>query len=270
MSVYLDGHGFGTAWHDLVTDHYRGYLPRMTDYHLHVYFEISLILSGNVRVLLPGLAESGTDCRLVLMRPRTPHFIVCEPNLLYERRNVLFSGDFIVNYVPEWQRLSSVFGKDGMVHSITAEECREYNDLIIRLEQESDPFRRRLHLLMLLSLIADRMEATGEMKEPPAHITEALAYITEHSNERIVASELAWRLGVGRTTLMTSFKKYTGTTVNEYVLQCRLKNAIRYLRQGLTEQQTAELCGFSDACNLIRSFKRYFKITPKQYLLKQG
>lgn len=266
MSVYLDGHGFGVSWHDLTTDSYEGYLPRMTDYHMHDYYEISLIISGNVKVLLPGLAESSTQSKLVLMRPRTPHFIVCEPNMLYKRKNILFSKEFIANYVPEWQRLGAVFGKDGTVQKISAEECAEYVALVEKIQAEDDLFRRRLYLLMLLSLIADRMEVAGEINEPPAYVTGALSHITEHYGEKIVAANLAWKLGIGRTTLMTAFKKYTGTTINEYVLQCRLKNAIRLLRSGMTEQQAAEVCGFSDACNLIRSFKRYFKMTPKQYL----
>lgn len=65
---------------------------------------------------------------------------------------------------------------------------------------------------------------------------------------------------------MTGFKKYTGTTLNEYLLRCRLKAAVELLQNGKNEQQTAEECGFTDACNLIRSFKRHFGITPKKYL----
>ena len=270
MSVYLDEHGFGTLWHQFTTDSYTGYAQRMSDYHMHDYFEISLIISGDVKVLLPKTAESGTESKLVLMRPRTPHFIVSEPSRLYSRLNVLFSSDFIANYVPEWQKLSSVFGKDGTVQRITPKECEEYISLIHKMQAETDEFRIRLHLLMFLSLIADRMETSGEMDEPPAHVTGALSYITEHYNEKIVAIDLAWQLGVGRTTLMTAFKKYTGTTVNEYVLQCRIKNALRMLREGATEQSTAEACGFSDVCNLIRTFKRYFKMTPRQYLNANG
>ncbi len=270
MSVYLDGHGLGTTWNDLTTDHYEGYLPRMTDYHMHDYYEISLILSGNVKVLLPGLVESSTQQKLVLMRPRTPHFIVCEPNILYRRSNVLFTGDFIANYVPEWQRLLSVFVKNGTVRHICERECAEYVELIEKINCEHDLFRRRLHLLMFLSLLADRMGETGEPDPLPTFVTGALQHISTHYGDRIVAAELASKLNVGRTTLMTSFKKYTGKTVNEYVLQCRLKHAVRLLREGKTEQQTAEVCGFSDACNLIRAFKRYFGLTPRQYLQTHG
>ena len=266
MSVYLDENGFGKTWNTFLTDSYRGHHPRMTDYHMHDYYEISLILEGHVKVLLPGHAESGTGSKLVLMRPRTPHFIVNDPSVLYARHNVLFAGEFVANYVPEWQRLLAVFEKNGCVRHLTSAECAEYSTLIDRMEEEKDPFRIRLHLLLFLSLIADRMETLGEINEPPAYVTGALAHITEHFAEKIVAAELAWTLGVGRTTLMTAFKKYTGTTVNDYVLQCRLKNAIQLLKSGMTEQEAAEACGFSDACNLIRAFKRHFKTTPRRYI----
>ena len=270
MPVQLDGHGFETHWHHIKTDSYEGYLPRMTDYHMHDYYEISLILSGDVKVLLPGIAESSTHSKLVLMRPRTPHFIVCTPNMLYKRRNLLFSGEFVTNYIPEWQKLTAIFGKDGTVQHVSPAECAEYEELIDKIENETDLLRKRLYLLLLLSLISERMEATGEISEPPYYVTGALSHISEHYGEKIVAADLAWKLGIGRTTLMTAFKKYTGTTLNEYLLQCRIKNAVRMLRDGMTEQQAAEACGFSDACNLIRSFKHYFKMTPKQYLAKHG
>lgn len=270
MSVYLDEHGFKKIWDHIMTDRYEGYLPRMTDYHMHDYYEISLIISGNVKVLLPEIAESSAQSKLVLMRPRTPHFIVCEPNILYSRKNILFSGEFVANYVPEWQRLLAVFGKNGTVQKLSPEECAEYIALADRIEAESDFFRKRLYLLLFLSFIAERMTASGEIHAVPAFVTGALQHITEHFHEKIVAADLAGQLGVGRTTLMTAFKKYTGTTLNEYILQCRLKNAVRLLQSGMTEQQAAEICGFSDACSLIRAFKRYFQMTPRKYITSVG
>ena len=266
MAVYLDRHGFGSEWNTFMTDSYCGHHPRMTDYHMHDYYEISLILEGDVKVLLPGLAESSTDSLVVLMRPRTPHFIVNDPATLYRRRNVLFSGDFIANYVPESHRLTSIFEKDGALQRLTPQECAEYTELIDKMEHETDLFRIRLYLLTFLSLIADRIKASGKAEEPPAHVTGALSYIAEHYADKIVASDLAWQLGIGRTTLMTAFKKYTGTTLNDYILQCRFKHAIEILSTGVTEQQAAEGCGFSDASNLIRTFKRRFGMTPRQYL----
>ena len=79
------------------------------------------------------------------------------------------------------------------------------------------------------------------------------------------AGGLAWKLGIGRTTLMTAFKSYTGSTLQEHILRYRLSKAIKMLSSGLTEQVVAEACGFGDPCTLIRSFKKVTGMTPREY-----
>ena len=76
MAVELNNLEFGTRWTDFYTDYYEGYRPNMSDYHMHEYYEISLILSGDVKVLLPQSVQSGTMSRLVLTRPMTSHLIL--------------------------------------------------------------------------------------------------------------------------------------------------------------------------------------------------
>lgn len=48
----------------------------MTDYHMHEYYEISLILSGNVNILLNDKVESCATAKLVLLAPLTSHYIL--------------------------------------------------------------------------------------------------------------------------------------------------------------------------------------------------
>lgn len=266
MSVTLDVHGFRELWQDITLDKYEGYYPNMTDYHMHEYYEISLIISGNVNVLLKDKAVSSQTAKLVLLPPLAPHYIYCEPDLLYSRRNVLFSGEFLRDNPNEWKMLSRIFGKNGVVLTIEEGQCETYLALVKQIEKEENLFRRRLLLLLFLSLISDNMQEQGVAFDIPEFVTEALSIISTGFKERIVAEDLAKRLKVGRTTLMTGFKKYTGTTLNEYLLRCRLKAAVEMLQNGKNEQQTAEECGFGDACNLIRCFKRQFSKTPKQYI----
>ncbi|MBQ8248314.1 MAG: helix-turn-helix domain-containing protein, partial [Clostridia bacterium] len=38
------------------------------------------------------------------------------------------------------------------------------------------------------------------------------------------------------------------------------------LRDGATQQYTAEQCGFGDASNLIRAFRRHYGTTPGKYI----
>ena len=270
MPANIENFGFGAEWSDFYSDTYEGYRPNMSDYHMHGYYEISLILSGDVKVILPTRLQQGTQSRLVLTRPMTSHLIVCEPHLLYKRVNLYFSNEFLADYVPEWKQLLKVFGKNGRVLPLTEQETDIFLTLIENVRHERDIFRRRLLLLLFLSKANDLLQNEQEpLEELPTYVTGALTYLQEHYAEKIVASELAWRLGIGRTTLMTEFKHYTGSTLNNYLTRCRLKQAIRCLRAGQTEQNAAENCGFGDACNLIRAFRRHFGTTPGRYLNKR-
>ena len=267
MSANLDNLEYRKRWNDLHIDYYEGYRSNMADFHMHEYYEISLIISGNVKVLLSDGAHQGTESRIVLTSPATPHFIACSEDILYRRVNVLFSEDFIDTYSPENKKLFTVFGKNGQTFTITEDQCAESTEIIDKMKAEQNPFRQKLLLLYLLSFIAD-IKGDDSQTEIPPYITGAITYIGTHYNEKIVASELAWKLGIGRTTLMTAFKSYTGSTINNYVMRCRLRHAIRMLSSGKTEQETAEACGFGDTCSLIRSFKKAFGTTPKQYIQK--
>lgn len=125
-------------------------------------------------------------------------------------------------------------------------------------------------ILMFLSLASERLQNGQEsVEELPSYITNAFSYLQEHYAEKIVTADLAWHLGVGRTTLMTDFKYYTGSTLNAYLTRLRLRFAIGCLRDGQTEQTAAESCGFGDACNFIRAFRRHFNTTPRRYLRAQ-
>ncbi len=267
MAVNLDNMLYRHGWHNCHVDYYEGYRTQMLDFHAHDYYEISLILSGYVKVFLSDHVQEGTESRIVLSSPQTPHFIYRNPDVFYSRLNLLFFHEYLADYVPEWELLRTVFGKSGRVITLRAEQTAFCKEKIRKIECESEPFRQRLLILCLLSHLSELVGSDATTSSQiPHYVTEALTYIGEHYPEKILAEDLAWKLGIGRTTLMTAFEKHTGSTLGDYLMRCRVKNATRMLRTGLTEQGAAEACGFGDVCNLIRAFKRCHGMMPRQYL----
>lgn len=265
MDAKLAKYGFKSTWDDIFIDSYEGYYPNMTDYHMHEYFEISIIISGNVNVLLSNNVESSTHSKIVLLPPFTPHYIYCEPDILYKRINICFSPEFIDLYSPEWKTAMHLFSKDGTVLKLSEDDRKHYIEITKKLEKETSIYRKKLLLMYLISLISENVQSLGEFTNLPGYITDALSYISTHYKEKIIADQLAQKIGISRTTLMTTFKKHTGTTVNDYLLGCRLKNAILLLQKGEKLTYVAEECGFTDAPNLIRCFKKHFGTTPAKY-----
>ena len=254
-----------TSWENIHIKYRESCSSPVDDFHEHDYYEINFIISGNIKILLPDCADEGTGSRIVLTAPNTPHFVSCRSNLLYSRFYLLFSKDFIDRCNLDWRSLLDLFGRKGRVVSVTPEQLDFCRMLIGRLETETNLLRQKLIVLYLLSYINEFADHSVSVAIP-SYMMQALSYIEEHYHEKLRAEDIAQKLHIGRTTLITNFKKYTGFTLNHYIVQCRLKKVVILLRQGKTESEIAEQCGFGDISCLIRSFKKHFGATPGEYL----
>lgn len=242
----------------------ESYYPIMFDFHKHEHYELSVILSGNVNAFTERSSASGTAPKLVLSPPNTAHYINCFPDTLYKRANVSFLPDFISGDVESYTQLTNAFKKGGVVMEITSEDAVLLHSLILKIKVEPDLFRKKLILLYLISKINDLDK--NKRQDLPEFIIKAINFVSEHYSEKITAKSLSWQIKVGRTTLLTSFKKYCGVTLNDYLLSVRIKNAVAMLQKGATEYETAVCCGFNEPSNLIRAFRRKFNLTPVKYL----
>lgn len=258
--------GFGEQWEDLLVFRREGYTTSVADYHSHPFYEINLIFSGNIRILLADRSVETSQCHLVLTGPGVPHFISCQPDKLYKRLYLCFSEE-LMESEPQWPRLRRLFTGTGGIIGLSDEQRSLCESVIEQIKKDEDPLRRRLLVTYLLSHIA----GFGRGEELPASLVPAcvigaLAHIRRHYADRVVAEDLARQLNVGRTTLMTAFRKHTGSTLNDYVAGLRLKQACRLLQEGKTVQETAEACGFGDGSGMIRVFRKQLGMTPGQFL----
>lgn len=262
-------YNFGTEWDTFHVEYREGYYTSVTDYHKHDFYEINLILSGNIKILLKDRFEESKENRMVLTCPGTPHYITCSPDTLYRRLYLVFTDNFISKFLPEWSGLRKVFGESGNIISLTKEETARLEQLMEQIKCEDTAFGQRLLIYYLLLHVLRLSEKGKELaiKQAPPYIFEALSYIEENFAQRINFTELAKKLYIGRTTLMTSFKLHTGITVGEYLCRCRLKNATKLLLNGQTVEVVSVSCGFSDSSSLIKAFKRVYGTTPHKYIL---
>lgn len=264
-------HGYGIKWKDVFVEKRERFKTSVTDFHEHDFYEVNLILSGNIKVVVADQTVEGTTNKIVLAKPDASHFIACKPDLLYSSLFLVFSEEFIQSRDLQWMQLLSVFGEKGAIITITPEQTQICADIIHRIDAEENILRKRLLVYYLLSYIDECAKALPSGATTiPTQIYQALAYIDAHYAQTIVAGELAEKLYIGRTTLMTQFKKHTGKTIHEYVTDCRLRSAIRLLSEGKTQQEAAVLSGFSDSSALIQCFKRIFHMTPRQFLMKKN
>ena len=91
-------------------------------------------------------------------------------------------------------------------------------------------------------------------------------YIAENYNKPLSTKELAEKFSFSRCYFATVFKKYTGTTIHDYLLCYRLNKAKEMLMESeYTIREIAEKVGFNDTGTFIRAFRKKELITPLQY-----
>ena len=92
-------------------------------------------------------------------------------------------------------------------------------------------------------------------------------YIEEHLSERIYIEDLCNKFFLSKNAIYELFRKEFNTTVNEFILQKRIKKAQKLLESelNLNITQISLLCGFSDYNYFIRSFKKHIGITPLKF-----
>jgi AraC-like DNA-binding protein len=92
-------------------------------------------------------------------------------------------------------------------------------------------------------------------------------YIEERLSEKIYIEDLCNKFFLSKNAIYELFRKEFNTTVNEFILQKRIRKAQKLLELelNLNITQISLLCGFSDYNYFIRSFKKHIGITPLQF-----
>lgn len=99
----------------------------------------------------------------------------------------------------------------------------------------------------------------------PGYAQQAADYIRANYMQAIKVEEIAKMIGLDRRYLGRLFKASMGLGMQEFLIETRLKHAAQYLNRGETVASAAFLCGYNDAFNFSKMFKKHFGISPQQY-----
>ncbi len=98
----------------------------------------------------------------------------------------------------------------------------------------------------------------------PSYASRAKDYIKLHYMEDIGVEQIASSMNVDRRYLLRLFKKEYGINIVNYIIKTRLGAAYSFLRSGISVNKAAVMCGYTDAYNFSKMFKKYYGIAPSQ------
>ena len=139
-----------------------------------------------------------------------------------------------------------------------------------------EPLLQNLYLeSRTLELAGEALAALHPAAPPPAasaalrprehqRLRELCAFLASGQADDLSLGDIARHVGVNANTLQRQFRAVYGTTVFDYLRECRLLRARRALEHdGVTVGQAAMVAGYTSAANFATAYRRRFGHAPK-------
>lgn len=97
-------------------------------------------------------------------------------------------------------------------------------------------------------------------------IKEIIGYINENIEYPVTLKELASHFYLSTPYMCRLFKSATGTTIHQYISECRIIHAKKLLLAGYSAADTCARCGFNEYSNFYKSFTRSVGVSPSRFI----
>jgi len=153
--------------------------------------------------------------------------------------------------------------QNGGVHPIYLDGVS--SDYAKKIEQLATPSLAADLILDMFSSYCNLVRKKATDKYSPL-IQKVIVLIDSDLTTPLTLSDIADKNNVSAPYLSAAFKKETGKTITEFVLERRIKYAKKLLKTtNLQIQTVAAHCGILDVHYFTKLFKKHEGITPKQY-----
>lgn len=97
-------------------------------------------------------------------------------------------------------------------------------------------------------------------------LSKLLQFIDEHFGENISLQTIADKVFFSTAYCSRFFKEKTGKNFSDYLLDVRMKHAVKLLRENKKITDISSACGYRNPSYFTRVFREYYKCTPSEYV----
>jgi AraC-like DNA-binding protein len=280
MNSYSNKNKSGYLNKDFQLFHLKDKKNQEFEFHYHDFNKIIIFLSGKVTYLIEGKAYNLKPWDILLVNNNDVHKPIIDPSEIYERIIIWADSNFIKNHNYDNCDLLTCFKlANEKSFNLIRLESKLQNNIKFIIESlktsfNSNEFGSKLlsnslfiQLLVYLNRVhLSNMYITEEDSlKYDKQIEKILKYINNNLSENLSIETLSQKFYISKYYLMHKFKKETGYTLHNYVNQKRLLIAKDLISTGEPITKVCIQCGFSDYSCFLRSFKKLFSKSPKEF-----
>ncbi len=253
--------------------------------HWHYFMEILYMLEGTGLVECNGKTYVVEEGDMILFHPEAVHAIYTATNIPLKYEGIKFDINKLYtenSYAPKLRVImesankssnADIFFKEEQIRTLPVremlEECRK------ELENRNYGYDIIVHnkiCYLLVCLIRIWRENGFNTDNAAARSSEVdsihaiTAYIDAHAGEPIRVEDLADMCNMSYSYFAKNFKQYYGRSCKEYIEFIRVSKAADLLLfTDFDLSYISQETGFSDSSHLIKIFKKWKGVTPKQF-----
>ncbi|MCR5537551.1 MAG: AraC family transcriptional regulator [Succinivibrio sp.] len=251
----------------LAAERASGLNDNMVTSHFHAFYEIYYLESGIRTFVINDKEYAIRPQTLVLLPPYTMHYSFGGPADPFCRVVVYFDPQLLPG--PLTPALSDTQGVFTFTSAATRNIISQLIDRIVLELQDDNPLNE-LSAKSLLYYTAIQIIRMGDRQAHLEHddkIKSVIRHLTDHYMEELSLDKLAEKFFISKFHLCREFKRYTNSTVIEYLNSIRILNAQRlFLESNLNLTAIASEVGFASLSHFERIFHKITGMTPKQNL----
>lgn len=263
----------------------RGSIPYFDDFAIHHHdgYEFLLHVRNGAYFQLGQRVFPLQNYHLLVMTPGQTHGLVSpHPLRNFERLVVQVSAELLEHLQFEGTNARTIIDRCcGQVSApllLAPQDYLRLQKLAASIPDDSEslsPLERMEalgYLSVMLSLFCQAfIEARSAERQlaQDSLMQDVYNHLLERFAEDCSLDALAERFNISKFHLSHRFSETYGTSLHQFVLQCRMAYAQLLIRQGEPMMSIAYQCGFNDYSTFVRAFTRFNGTTPRAWRKQQ-
>lgn len=249
-------------------------LGESSEWHSHEVYELLYCRQGNGHIVFNNRNIPIQKGRFILILPNKRHrFLFGHGESAVLKILCLTAADaaiYLSSSLSNWIR--NIENTDAVISDHTKDA--EIDDILTKIpdllgetkKNELDIIWSRIGLILAIHFKNQRLADPKSQGRHGGKVSAICSWIDNHLEEQLNLDMIASEFGMSRSLLTKEFRKYTNTSVVEYMNIRRLQRAGSILSETKKSITDAALeSGFSNIGNFYRKFKELYGVTPSEF-----
>lgn len=253
------------------------------NFHIHDEFEIMLILSDGMMCAVGEQTYMLPKNSLLLFNNMDLHMINTVKPGPSERYVVSFRPEYLELLSSDKTNLLECFffrpTSDPNLLPLSDGQASLLTDILVRITDYRSPENAQLYgsdlfvkillielLLRVNAMYRDYHNITAPtISQNYSLVYNVMIFIHKYYWDDITLDTLSQQFYINKFYLCSLFKSVTGTSPNQYLINCRLMKAKELLLNHMTVEQVCSQVGYNNLSHFSRAFKKHTGMSPKQF-----